>query len=212
MPPSLPDVKNYLGLTTTADDALITSLLPDAVAAVERDTGRTFASGSNSQTKYSTDGNSSLVIHDRPLVDASRVVTLWGVTMVEDTNVWFLPDRRDPSITSTIQLRYFDRSRADWYKASPNWFDANLDNPRWFSMGSPNDLSITGIIGHPSPKSDVLWAMKYQAARLYYVAKSGAAGVVYTPAGDAVSVDGEATRYSKFVQEWRIRTAVVNVG
>lgn len=211
MPPSLPDVKTYLGLTTSADDALILSLLPDAVAAVERDTGRTFASGSNVTTRYSTNGDSSLVIHDRPFTDASRTVTWLGVTMVEDTNVWFLPDRRDGNISTTIQLRFYDTSRAGWYKGDPYWFDKNLDNAR-FGSGAPNDLVISGIIGHPSPKADVLWALKYQAALLYYGAKSGAAGVVFTPTGESISVDGEATRYKKFVSEWRIRTAVTSVG
>lgn len=206
MPPSLPDVKNYLGLTTTADDALILSLLPDAVAAVERDTGRTFASGSNSTTRYSTDGQAALVIHDRPYTDASRTVTLGGVTMVENTNIWFLPDRRDPAIATVIQLRYFDSNKVRDF----NWFDGNHDSPRW-SGGTPNDLVIAGIIGHPSPRSDVLWAFKYQAASLYFAAKSGASGVVYTPSGDPVDIDGESLRYQKFIAEWKIKTAVTVV-
>ena len=209
--PSLSDVKTYLGLTGTQDDALITSLLAPAVAQAERDTGRRFASGSNTTTRYSTDGNATLVIHDRPLIDGNRTVTWLGVTMTEDTNVWFLPDRRDPDITTTIQLRYFDTSVADWYKADPQWWDKNLDRYA-YGPSAPNDLVISGIIGQPFPQADVVWAVTYQTANLYWLAKSGASGVVFSPTGVAVSVDGEAARYAKFVAEWTIKTAVSLVG
>lgn len=208
--PSLSDEKTYLQLTTTGDDALLTSLQADAISAVERDTGRTFASGSNSVTRYSTDGQTSIVIHDRPYTDASRTVTLGGVTMNESgssANVWFLPDRRDQAITTTIQLRYYDTSRIDWYKADPQWFDKNLDNPRGYGA-SPNDLVITGVKGHPFPQADISWAVKFSWAVLYFAAKAGASGVVYTPTGEPIDIDGESLRYQKFVREWRIRTAV----
>jgi hypothetical protein len=45
--PSTTDVKTYLGITGSGDDALIASLIPMGVAQAERDTGRTFSSASN---------------------------------------------------------------------------------------------------------------------------------------------------------------------
>lgn len=211
--PTLSDVKTYLGLTTTTDDALITSLLPAALSAVESDTARTFASGSNVTTRYSTDGQAMLTIHDRPFTDPSRTVTWQGVTLVEGTNVWFLPDRRDQDVTTQIQLRFFDTSRGDWFKVDPGWFDKNLDNPRyWSRTGIPNDLVIAGIIGVPFPQADVCWAVKFQCAALYFQAKSGASGTVYTPTGEPVDIDGESLRYQKFIAGWTIHTAVASIG
>lgn len=209
--PSLSDVKLYIGLTTTTDDALLTSLMPQAISAVEHDTGRSIASGSNSTTTYSTDGNATLVIHDRPRVDATRTVSWLGVTMTEGTNVWFLPDRRDENVVTTIQLRFYDTGTADWYKTDPQWFDKNLDS-RAYGRGAPNDLVISGIKGMPFPSADIVWAVTYQTASMYFLAKSGASGTVYTPTGEPISVDGESLRYQKFIAEWKIHTAVASVG
>ncbi len=214
--PTVSDIKTYLGLTGTGDDALLAQCLSDAIAKAERDTGRTIAAASNTTTRYSTDGQSSLVVHDRPYDDASRVVTFDGVTQTEGTAIWFLPDRRDPNDTATIQLRYYDRTRLryydrtrpDWYKADPLWFDRNLDSPR-YAQGQPNDLVITGIIGMPFPHDDVVGAIRRLAAWFYHRAKGGASGYVSSPTGEDVELGAEPAGYTEFVREWRIRTAVI---
>jgi hypothetical protein len=205
--PTVTDLKTYLGITGAQDDVLLTSILADAIGKAERDTSRTFATASNVTTRYSTDGQSSIVVHDRPYADSSRVVSLQGVAQTEGTAVWFLPDRRDQNISATVQLRYYDTSRPDWYKADPYWFVQNLDSPRW-AMGSPNDLVITGIIGHPFPSNDVVGAIRLLAAWLYWNAKSGASGVVQLPNGENLDLEAEPPRYADFVRTWRIRTAV----
>lgn len=205
--PTTSDMKTFLGITGSQDDTLIGQMLTDAIGKAERDTGRRFAAASNVTTRYSTDGQASLIVHDRPYTDSSRTVTLGGVTQTEDTNVWFLPDRRDQDISATVQLRYYDRSRGDWYKADPFWFDKNLDSPRWAS-GAPNDLVITGIIGHPFPVDDVVGAIRLLAAWLYWNAKSGASGVVQLPSGESIDLEAEPPRYADFVRNWRIKTAV----
>jgi hypothetical protein len=105
--PTVSDLKTYLGITGAQDDVLLAQTIVDAVGKAERDTGRVFAAASNVRTTYSTDGQSSLIIHDRPYEDATRTVTIDGVTSTEGTNVWFLPDRRDPNITATVQLQYY---------------------------------------------------------------------------------------------------------
>ena len=207
--PTVADLKTYLGITGSQDDTLLAQTITDAVGKAERDTGRTFATASNTTTTYSTDGQSSIVIHDRPYADATRLVTLGGVTMTEGTGVWFLPDRRDQRITATIQLKYYDRTRPDWYKADPFWFDKNLDNPRYFS-GTPNDLVIQGIIGHPFPADDIVGSIRLLEAWLYWNAKSGASGVIQLPTGESLDLEAEPPRYTEFVRNWRIRTAVVS--
>jgi hypothetical protein len=207
--PTVSDLKTYLGITGAQDDALLAQCIIDAVGKAERDTGRVFAAASNVRTTYSTDGQAWLMVHDRPFTDPSRTVTIQGVTSTEGTNVWFLPDRRDQNVTASVQLRYFDRSSADWYKADPYWFDKNLDNPRAFG-GSPNDLVITGIIGHPFPDDDVVGAIRLLEAWLYWNAKSGASGVVQLPTGENLDLEAEPPRYAEFVRNWKIRTAVAS--
>ena len=209
--PSVSDVKTYLGLTGTGDDTMIAERLQAAIGMAERDTGRTFASGSNSTTTYSTNGEAVVMIHDRPVTDASRVVTWNGAALTEGTNYWLLPDRRDPNISTALQLRPFDTGRRDWFKTDPQWFDKNLDNPRWGTGGMPNDLSITGILGHPFPKSDVTGAILVLTAFLYWRAKSGATGVAYDLSGEGVSLAETPPEYQRFVADWRLRTAVFGV-
>lgn len=202
--PTTSDIKTYLGITGSQDDALIASCLNDAIGKAERDTGRTFAAASNTTTTYSTDGQASLVIHDRPYTDPSRTVRINGVSYTEGTNVWFLPDRRDQRITATIQLKYYQPGRVRDF----NWFDGNHDDPRYMTYGTPNDLVITGIIGHPFPDDDVVGAIRLLTAWLYWNAKSGASGVVQLPTGENLDLSETPGRYTDFVQTWRIRTAV----
>ena len=205
--PTLADLKTYLGITGAQDDVLLSQIITDAIGKAERDTSRTFAAASNVRTTYSTDGQTSLVIHDRPFEDATRTVTIDGVTSTEGTNVWFLPDRRDQNISATVQLRHYDRSRPDWYKVDPYWFDKNLDSLPYLS-GTPNDLVITGVIGHPFPDDDVVGSIRILMAWLYWNAKSGASGVVQLPTGESLDLEAEPPRYAEFVRNWKIRTAV----
>lgn len=202
------ELKTYLGLTTSADDALLSQVLSDAEAQAEQDTGRTFATASNVTRVYSTNDEASFVIHDRPFSDASRVVQRQGVALTEGTDVWFLPDRRDPNVTTVIQLRHFDRSRGDWYKAYPGWFDKNLDR---LPASSPNDLEIVGVIGHPFPSPDVEGSIRLLAAWMYWRAKSGASGVVTTPTGEEIDLAVLPPGYARFVERWSVRTGVTAI-
>lgn len=203
---TLSEIKAYLGKTGTDDDLLIASIASNATALAERHTGRTLAVSSNVTTRYSTDGQASLTIHDRPYDDATRVVRVAGAVMTEGTNVWFLPDRRNQRVTATIQLRYYER---DWYIRSFNWFDANLDSPRFGGSGAPNDLEITGTVGHPeiTDKAGLLEL----AGWLYWRAKGGASSFAETLTGTEVDLSLLPQSYQVWVEHWRIRTSVAGV-
>jgi hypothetical protein len=211
MPPTLSDLKTYLGLTTSGDDALLQTCLDAGLAQAERDTGRTFAYSSNHVHDYSTDGSVTVSIHDIPKTDATRVVTLGGVTLTETTGYWLLPDRRNPDVSVTIQLFMFDRNRADWYKSDPQWWDKNLD-VWWRRYGnSPLDLRIASFTGHPVWTADVTQQVTFLAAWFYWRAKSGASGVIQTPTGEEIDLGTEPTSSPVFVGNWRVRTAVASV-
>ena len=204
---TLTELKDYLGVTGTQDDQRIASAASNASIMAERDTGRTFAVASNVTRRYSTDGQASFIVHDRPYSDSSRTVSLNGVTLTD--GFWFIPDRRNGDVTARIQLRHFDQT-GDWYKVDPQWWDKNLDGPR-YSMGSPNDLVIVGVEGHPVLPPDVHQGVLELAAYLYWNEKSGASGFVQTPQGDQVELGEYPQAYQNLVRNWRIRTAVASV-
>lgn len=207
---SLTDIKTYLGKTGTDDDVLIASIASNASAMAERDTGRVFSVTSNVTSRYSTDGQTSLVIHDRPYNDATRTVTQLGAPLTEDVNVWFLPDRRNPDVTATVQLRAYSR---DWFARSFSWFDGNLDSPRYLAgTGTPNDLVITGTVGHPVTPPDVKQAVLELAGWLYWRAKGGASGMVDTLTGTDIDLALLPMAYQVMVRNWKIHTFVAAVG
>jgi hypothetical protein len=206
---TLTELKDFLGKTGTDDDLLIASIASNATAMAERDTGRIFAVTSNTTLRYSTDGQTSLVIHDRPYNDATRSVQVAGVTMTEGTNVWFLTDRRNPDVSCTIQLRQYDRG---WYARSFAWFDANLDSPKYAGAGgAPNDLVITGTVGHPVTPGDVKQAVLELAAWLYWRAKGGVSSFAETLSGTDVDLALLPMAYQVMVKNWQIRTSVASV-
>lgn len=208
---SLAELKTYLGMTGTADDGIMASAASNASIMVERDTSRVFAVTSNVTRKYSTNGESSLVIHDRPIADSTRTITWQGVSLTEDTSVWLLPDWRDERTSTTIQLRPFDTTRADWYKVDPEWFAKNLDHWR-YPGGMPNDLVITGTEGHPVLPLDVFEWTRRLAAFLYWQAKGGASGFVQSPEGDEFDLSKDRPPgYERFVHDWTLRTAVAGI-
>lgn len=207
---TLDELKQYLGIAGTNDDLLLASIASNATETAQRDTSRIFAVSSNVTYRYSTDGQSAITIHDRPFFDSTRTVTWLGSTLTEGSDYWMLQDRRNPDVSITIQLRPFDRS-GSWWKASPDWFDANLDQlVRRGSM--PNDLVISGTVGHPTNPRDVKHAVTVLAALMFWDAKSGGSGVVQSPTGEQVDLAALQDIYARFVQNWKIRTAVAVVG
>lgn len=204
---TLTEIKEYIGLVGTGDDTLLASIASNATAIAERHTGRVLAVTSNVTRYYSTDGNRALVVHDRPFSDSSRSVTLNGVTLTENTDVWFLPDRRgDGTITTAIQLAPFDTTHASWYLREPQWFDRNLDRLSIGAGGTPNDLRIQGVEGHPAITGDTRLAMLELTAWLYFRAKSGASGVAAVATD--LDISSLPTTYREWVEQWRVRAAV----
>lgn len=186
-------------------------LLPAAISELELLSGRSISASSNQTTIYSTDGNAALVIHDRPYVDPSRIVTLDGTTLTEGTDVWFIQDRRSVNITTTVQLRQFG-GQGEWWKGDPGWFDKNLDiwAARWAAGGPPNNLVITGIRGQPIITDDTKIAIMAMTAYLFK-SKDAVANTTFTPAGQPLDMNELPAPVQQWLANWRIRTAVMSI-
>lgn len=209
--PTYAEVKTFLQIpvATTTHDALIQSLIPAAVASLERLSGRTISASSNQSRLYSTDGSSALVIHDRPFTDPSRTVVLNGVTQTENQGYWMLPDRRYAEITAFIQLQAFNGYMN--YKADPEWWDKNLDTYyAKYNTGMPLDLQITGIIGMPTISDDTKHAITSMTAYLFKL-KDASANTIYTPDGAVLDMGDLPANVQQWIVNWRIRTAVALV-
>lgn len=212
--PTVEEVKTFLQISplTTTHDALLQQLIPAAVSNLEQLSGRRISSSSNVETIYSTNGESSVVIHDRPYSDPSRTVTMDGSTFTEGTDVWFIQDRRSEHITSTIQTRMFTGG-GDGYKADPDWWHKNLDIwwGRYGESGMPNNLAIRGIIGMPILTDDT-WHAIVEMTGYLFRQKDSAANITFGPDGSILDIGDLPTPVQVWITNWRIRTAVAVVG
>lgn len=202
---TLTEIKEYIGLVGTADDVLIASIASNATAVAERHTGRVLAVTSNVTRYYSTNNEAQVVVHDRPFTDGGRTVTWNGVTLTEGTDCWFIPDRRYGEITNTLQLRQFDTGSGTWYLSEPMWWDRNLDT-RSLPAGSPNDLRIAGVEGHPAITGDTRMALLELCSWLYFRAKSGASGLAVVSTD--LDLSDTPTVFRQWVEHWKVRTSV----
>jgi hypothetical protein len=73
---TLASVKQYLGITTTNQDALIAQLIARESALVESWTGRTFPAVSNVSKRLNGNGSKKLVLPDQPILSVSAVSIL----------------------------------------------------------------------------------------------------------------------------------------
>ena len=91
------------------------------------------------------------------------------------------------------------------------WFDANLDNPRYANCGTPNDLEIDGVVGHPQVTGDVHQGVLELAGFLYWRAKGGLSSFGETLSGTDVDLSLLPMAYQLMVRNWKIHTAVTAV-
>jgi hypothetical protein len=196
-------VRDYLNITATTgqySDALIGSNINQAVGFLQRKTGRQFEwQGSNHTKVFTTNGKAAITIPDLAF---AHDVTLQGSTLTANSTYYLIPDPRTSGIYTGLQLRPFGRYD---YRSNPQWFDRNLDNPRW-DLGStlPNDLSITGEWGYQTVPSDVLMAVTILAA--YYTKFPDAiiSGGIQTTEGTVVI--GFPDPVQAFIEDWRLAT------
>lgn len=88
---TLAQVKEWLGITGAADDALLTRMLDAATASMERYMARTILSASYTETRSGTGGN-ALTLRNRPISAVSSVTvngTAWAASDGRSTGYVF---------------------------------------------------------------------------------------------------------------------------
>jgi hypothetical protein len=147
-------VREVLDLNASASsrfsDQVIGSNIRDASWYLERVTRRIFRDESSLTLKFTTNGQSAVYLPG--LRTASSILFNSGA-LVDGTSCWLIPDVQQTGQSLAIQVRPYDRSGPYWQY--PDWFDRNLDSPKWSSYGDngglPNDLVISGAWGYTEP-------------------------------------------------------------
>ena len=201
-------VRDYLNITATTgqySNALIGSNINTATGFLQRRTGRQFEwQGSNHTKTFTTEGRAAITIPD---LAVANDVTLQGTSLTLDSTFYLIPDRKNTGIFTGIQFRPFGRYD---YRSNPQWFDRDLDNPRWaYGSTLPNDLAITGEWGYHTLPSDVLMAVTILAA--YYTKFPDAiiSGGIQTTEGTVVI--GFPDPVQAFIEDWRLSEPMVGV-
>lgn len=212
-------VREIIGLNTTAQGTAyssdtIGSNIRDASWFLERATGRIFRDETALTLKFTTNNQAAVYI---PGLRTASAVTLNGATLTVDSSYWLIPDVQQSGVSLAVQLRPFNRGQGnDWYLGIPDWFDRNLDSPKWnagYRGGSlPNDLVVAGAWGYtdatlPEP-------VRRNTARLaaFYTIRSDAllSGARATESG-IFDLSNLPIEVQEFVASWKTGPQAVGV-
>lgn len=212
------DVRTVVELNAAASSTYssdtINSNIRSAAWFLERATKRIFRNETDLTLTFSTNNAAAVPL---PGLRGVTSVALNGAALNQDTTYWLLPDSQQSGLFTGIQLRAFTRgSGPNWYLAYPDWFDRNLDSPKWtqaqFEGGLPNDLVIEGSWGYtdatlPEPVRD---ANKRLAAWLTLRSDALLSGVRVTEGG-AFDLSNMPTEVQMFVADWSLGKQAVGL-
>lgn len=202
---SVQAVREYLSLNAPGtdskySDATIGSNIRSAGWTLEHVTSRLFGDVTKTLT-FSTDGRAQMAI---PGLRTATSVTLQGTALVANTNYWLLPDAQQTGVATGIQFRAFSNTA---YLGNPEWFDRNLDSPRyaggWGSL--PNDLVIAGDWGYVAGTEPDPFLLAVKALAAWYTLRPDAllSGTKFTPDGSVFDLSRLPTEVAQFVAEWK---------
>jgi hypothetical protein len=133
--------------TSRYSSGTIASNIRNASWYLERATNRIFRDETALTLKFTTYGNASVYL---PGLRTSTSILFNSSTLVDGTSCWLIPDVQQTGQSLAINVRPYDSSGS--YLQYPDWFDRNLDSPKWQSLrdrgGLPNDLVIAGAWGY----------------------------------------------------------------
>jgi len=197
-------VRDYLQITATTGQystGLIGSNINAAWANLQRWTGRQFEGASNTKV-FSTRGRESVPIPDLRLATSVR---LNDSVQTVDSQYYLVPDHNNSGVFLSIEFPgrggYYDD-----YRRYSDWFDRNLDSPRWQQRAArsiPNDLEIDGVWGPAITPPEVLQAQTILAAWYTKRPDSLLANVSITPEGNVLPFGELPPEVLHFVKSWR---------
>lgn len=212
------DVRGYLelnspGSTSKYTDGALGSNIRAASEFLERSTGRWFADRTATTLRLTTNGQTSIAL---PGLRTATSVTQQGTLLTADSTYWLIPDVQQTGLSTAIQFRGFGSREGPWYLSNPEWFDRNLDSPR-YAYGNryslPNDLVIVGDWGYTTLPEALMHATKVLAGWYTFRPSSLLANVSVTPDGSNIDNSSLPTEVSAFIREWRLTGAqAVSVG
>ncbi len=185
---TLDQLKEYLDVTDTANDALLTRLLDAATAEVERWTGRVFQADADSTRKFhaveDTDVDRVWLHLDRDLAAITSVVNGDGTDITAD----IVPFPPDPP-HSALRIRI--SSTARWtYTTAPE--EAIAVTGRWaYSVTPPADVVQATI-------RLAAYAYRQRDAQVFDVTAAPGQGVIVVPRGFPADVRVLLAPYRRF--------------
>ncbi len=191
-------------------DEHLNFLLETASNTLERATGRIItASASNTTRTFTTHGRALVTVPD---LRVATTLTIAGSSLTADETYWLIPSAQAPDIYTAVQTRPLHGATDRWYLHYRDWFDRNLDSPRFasgFSRGLPNDLVITGLWGWTSPPPQ--WRLAAMALAGYFLKHSDA-----LLSGGGVTAEELVIDFSQFpsevrqlIKDWQLGEQVV---
>ena len=206
-------LRTYLNTSKTTErytSENLDFLLQTASEQLERATGRVIAaSSSNTSRTFTTMGRAVVTIPD---LRTAATVTLAGSSLTADETYHLIPSPQSPDIYTGVQVRPYQGPFTDpnWYKAYPEWFDRNLDNPRWgFDRSLPNDLVITGLWGWTNPP--MAWRLATMSLAGYYLkhADSLLVGAGVTAEELVLDFSEYPAEVRRLISDWQLGEQVV---
>jgi len=203
------DARAYLGGPADSGQfttAIIGSNIVVASAALQRMTHRQFEAQVGATKTFSTEGRANVTIPD---LESATAVTLNSSSLTANSTYYLIPDGMNSGVHTGIQFRAFGRYD---YRSNPEWFDRNLDSPRYLSArGSlPNDLVIDGHWGH-IPYPDSLLHNTIVLAGHYVLRSDALLSGAINRIEQGVIFDMSALPHEtrRFVEEWKIGPTLV---
>lgn len=213
-------VREYMGLNTTStdskySDATIGSNIRSAINTLERHTHRRLESVTATM-KFTTNGQAAVTI---PGLRTATSVALQGSTLTADSTYWAIEDTMHTGVATAIQLRAFGTQRQGGlsYLSNPEWFDRNLDSPRWQALGYsslPNDLVIAGDWGYVDDATmpeAVRHNVKVLAAWFTKRPDALLSGGITTPDGNTFDLSRYPAETQDFIREWDAGSQVAGI-
>lgn len=193
---------NASGTSRYSSD-LIGSNIRAASYFLERATERIFHDEPTLTLKFTTHNADTVYL---PGLRSVTSLSLSGTAFVADQSYWLIPDAMQTGVYLAASFHPYGTGD---YRSNPEWFDRNLDSPKWQSLQSsrrslPNDLVIAGAWGYtdatlPEPVRD---ATKRLAAWLTLRSDALLSGARVTDAG-IFDLSNMPTEVQAFVASWK---------